>query len=75
MDAELGPGWSPHPVLRDLERNLIWNQALTMANHAQSLRALAARLGAESAIAERLAIESERVLQTIEGQSGLPVAR
>lgn len=70
------PEWSREPLLAELERGLIWNQALTMANHAELLRRAADSLGTSSALAELLSAEADRVLRTIERETaaaGRPV--
>lgn len=63
------PEWSREPLLAELERGLIWNQALTMANHAELLRRAADTLGTRSALAELLSAEADRVLRTIERET------
>lgn len=60
------PEWSENPLLAELERSLIWNQAQAMANHAEVLRRTADRLGTRSSLADLLAAEAERVMRTIE---------
>ncbi len=64
--ATTPPEWSENPLLAELERSLIWNQAQAMANHAEVLRRTADQLGTRSSLADLLAAEAERVLRTIE---------
>ena len=66
------PQWSDNEMLAELERSLIWSQALTMANHAELLRRTARRLGAHSSLADLLSSEADRVLQSIEEDATRP---
>lgn len=66
------PEWSEDALLAELERGLIWNQALTMANHAELLRRTADQRGIRSSLADLLAAEADRVLRTIEQDTPSP---